>query len=301
MCNLKPSYKYCISGLHPVIVVSSFKHLLKNDLIQVIPITSNIKKVCKSHVAIEEFGLDKDSKIMCEQVLTVNKVDLTFKIGKVSNVKMVEINTILKQHLQLDNKFKNLQSEDLEEIFLMGDKTMDKKRELNILKSKILPLYLEEKYNECIDQCSKLIKKTNMNEFLWYGNYMKSSSFIRLNDINNGLISAKTSIKYVNEVDILSQDYTFSMLLLARCYTDIDKKKACSIYKTLSNVYRELTNDRLRLTVIFNMAKLKLNFNAMERLIKIVENTNTTNWYFSENKTDFIENMKMELMAVKGL
>ena len=300
MCNLKESYKFCISGLHPVIIVSSFKHLLKNDLVQVLPITSNVKKICKSHIDISGFGLDKGSKVQCEQVLTVNREDLTFKIGKVSNVKMYEINNVLKAHLQLDNKFKNLESDDLEEIFFTGVKNMDEQRKLNILKSKIKLAYLEEENYKCIELADELILIKPSNNFLWYGWYSKSLIYMRLNNMELALEYAKKSIKYVSEVDIFSQDYSLSMMALGRCYEGIDNKKSIGIYKTLSHIYRELTDNRLRLSCIFNIAKLSLNPRAMQRLISIVENTKSNSWYFDIDKDKFLENMKLELNAVKG-
>ncbi|MBU3153478.1 type II toxin-antitoxin system PemK/MazF family toxin [Clostridium estertheticum] len=301
MVEFKKSYKYCIEGLHPCIVVSSFKHLLKNELIQVLPITSNCTKICKSHCPIEGFGLDKDSKIQCEQMLTINKLDLKQRIGKVGNIKMLEINTVLKAHLQLDNKFKNLQSEDLEELFLDGERKLESKRELNILKCKIKLTYYELKFEECIKLSDELIGKTKINEFLWFANYSKSISYMKINEIGNALISAKLSLKFIDEVDVYSQCYTSSMFCLARCYADIDKKKACAIYKTLSGIYRELTNDRFRLSILFNLAKLQNNFNAMKRLITIVENTEDTIWYRNEEKEEFLQNMKFELSTLTGI
>jgi len=300
-CNLKESYKYCLTGIHPVIIISSFKHLLKNDLIQVIPVTSNVKKVCKSHIEINQCGLKKNSKIECEQILTVNRIDLKEKIGKISNVKMFEVNNILKQHLQLDGKFKNLESVDLEELFFKGEIKMGNKRELNILKSRARLSYLEEDYEKCIDHCSKLIDKTKLNEFLWYGYYAKSLSYMKLNKIECALKCAESSLKYINVVDVFSQDFCLSMQCMARCYADTNIDKSIEVYKTLSNIYREATNNRLRLSCIFNIASLKHNLSAMKRLINIVENTIDTKWYFFDNKEQFLENMKFELSTLTGI
>ncbi|HEY5588435.1 MAG TPA: type II toxin-antitoxin system PemK/MazF family toxin [Candidatus Paceibacterota bacterium] len=299
MVEFQKSYKYCISGLHPCIIVSSFRHLLKNDLIQVLPITSNVKKVCKSHIAIEGFGLH-NSKIECEQVLTVNRSDLKHKIGKVDNVKMFEINTILKQHLQLDNKFKNLQSEDLEELFLKGAKKMDTKRELSILKSKIRTTYLEEKFDECITLTDKLINKSKINEFLWFANYSKSLCYMQKENVEQSLECSKESIKYINEVDIFSQDYCLSMFNLAYSYKTIDKEKSINIFKTLSGIYRELTDNKLRISCLFNIAVLQKSVLNMKRLIKIVENTSGKRWYFYEDKEYFLKNLKLELNDMIG-
>jgi len=179
---------------------------------------------------------------------------------------------------------------------------MGEQRSLNILKGKIKLAYLEEDNFKCLELADELIAKKPTNEFLWYGWYSKSLIYMRLdNMMDNALLCAKNSIKYVEEVDVFNISYSLSMWALARIYSDVDKIKAVEIYKILSKIYRELTNDRMRLSCIFNMAIINLNFTAMQRLINIVENTNTNDWYFEIDKQKFIANMKLELDTVKGI
>ncbi|MBU3143349.1 type II toxin-antitoxin system PemK/MazF family toxin [Clostridium sp. CF012] len=300
-CNIKESYKNVIAGKHPVIIISNFKHILKSDTINVLGLTSNLNRNSKSHVKIDGYGLDMESRVLCEQIITVNKSDLLNKVGHVDNVKMFEINNCLKQHLQLDSRYKNLESEDLEELFFMGAGKMDLQRELNILKSEIKTAYLKEDNYKCMELLDELIEKSKTNSFLWFGYYSKSLIYMRYNDMENALINAKESLRYVNEVDIMQQDYSLSMFSVARCYQETDIKKAVGIYKTLSQVYRELTNDKLRIGVLYNIARLQHNLKAMERLIGIVEKTNANDWYFDITKDAYLKGLKGELDAVKGI
>ena len=302
-CNFLPSYKFTLVGLHPCLIISSFKHLMKNDLIQVIPVTSQVTRNCKSHIALEGFGLKKDSKLMLEQIVSVNKCDLKELIGKISNIKMNEINEILRQHLQLSNQFKNLESEDMTELFLKsrGANMKNSNRELSILKTKIRLHYLEEDYKNCLLTCNKLIKLAKTNEFLWNANYYKSLCFIKTKNMLGALKFAEASLKYIDEVNVFNRNFGLSMMSMARCYEEIDIVKSIEIYKILSNIYREQSDDKMRTGIIFNIARLKKNINGMKRLINIAENTNDKRWYFYEDKEQYVDGLKLELTTVTGV
>lgn len=304
VADIKETYQNVIKGKHPVLIISGFKHNLKADTVNVAVITSNIKRKLQSHVLIEGYGLKKESKILCEQILTINKADLINKIGRVDNIKMLEINTTLKTQLQLDNKHKNFESEELEIIFLKGVKKMDEQRNLNILKSNVKLLYLEEKNDECIRKCAELISQAEQyshetrNSFLWYAYYAQSLIYMRLNEIDQALINAKESIKYVNTIDVFNQEYSLSMWALARCYEETDLIKAAKIYKILGKVYREVADNKLRTSCLFNYARIKRNIKAMKCLVEIVEKTSSNKWYFGVNKEIYLNNMRTELNAI---
>ena len=82
IASLKETYDCALKGDHPVIIISNWKACNKSDLIQIVPITSKEKINIPAHVSIgKENGLDAESTILCEQVQTINKNALLYKIG----------------------------------------------------------------------------------------------------------------------------------------------------------------------------------------------------------------------------
>lgn len=86
-----------IKGEHPVIIVSNWKQLTKkNETITIIPITSTLDNFRKdSHVEIEGYGLEHKSKILCNQVITIDRDLLLYKIGEITDKnKIKEIESV---------------------------------------------------------------------------------------------------------------------------------------------------------------------------------------------------------------
>ncbi|HSH51417.1 MAG TPA: type II toxin-antitoxin system PemK/MazF family toxin [Bacteroidales bacterium] len=80
------------SGIRPVLVISNPKNNMYSLTINILPITSQIKKNLPVHVSIGiECGLQKKSTVLTEQIITVNKSQLIKFIGKCNNYKMIQV------------------------------------------------------------------------------------------------------------------------------------------------------------------------------------------------------------------
>lgn len=74
------------TGTRPVIVVQNDKGNQFSPTTIVCSITSAPKKYVPTHLFIgKSGGLNKESTVLCEQIQTVNKIDLKFYAGSVTN------------------------------------------------------------------------------------------------------------------------------------------------------------------------------------------------------------------------
>lgn len=92
-------------GSRPVIVISNPINNKFSPTINVIPLTSKVKNNIPVHVSIgRESGLEVESTALTEQVLTINKSQLTRMLGQCTRDKMKEIAKaiILQVHLEDD-------------------------------------------------------------------------------------------------------------------------------------------------------------------------------------------------------
>ena len=87
--NLNNMLGHVQGGIRPVIVVSNNFNNAHSDNITVVPVSSNTNLKLKTHILIngdlvEECGLVKESKILCETILTISKEQLYQRVGRVT-------------------------------------------------------------------------------------------------------------------------------------------------------------------------------------------------------------------------
>jgi len=84
--NLDPTIGVEIKKTRPVIVVSNDVINERSRLVIVVPLTTNVAHLSPSHVLIPagEGGLGQDSKVLTEQIRTMDKRRLAGKIGALS-------------------------------------------------------------------------------------------------------------------------------------------------------------------------------------------------------------------------
>ena len=87
--NLNNMLGHVQGGIRPVIVVSNNFNNAHSDNIPVVPVSSNTNIKLKTHILIngdlvEECGLVKESKILCETILTISKEQLYQRVGHVT-------------------------------------------------------------------------------------------------------------------------------------------------------------------------------------------------------------------------
>ena len=81
------------SGRRPVLIVSNDKNNRYSSVVNIMPMTTKInKRNLPCHVELynyERFGLNAPSTIMVEQLTSIDKSNLLFKIGKIDDNKVL--------------------------------------------------------------------------------------------------------------------------------------------------------------------------------------------------------------------
>lgn len=79
-------------GVRPVVIISNAPNNKYSPIVNVLPVTTKLKNNIPVHVNIGvESGLQRNSTILIEQILTVNKFQLTELVGKCTKNTMREI------------------------------------------------------------------------------------------------------------------------------------------------------------------------------------------------------------------
>ena len=84
-------------GVRPCIVVSNDKCNKFSPVVTIVPLSSQNKPFLPTHIALsaKTYGLERDSTVLCEQIRTVDKVRLGYKIGRLTLEDMRKINSKL--------------------------------------------------------------------------------------------------------------------------------------------------------------------------------------------------------------
>ena len=92
------------AGKRPVVIIQNDKGNLFAPTTIVCSITSAKKKPMPTHVEIfKSGGLDKNSTILCEQIFTVDKANLTKYVGTITNPNILHrLNQCVKVSLGLE-------------------------------------------------------------------------------------------------------------------------------------------------------------------------------------------------------
>ncbi|MCP1185032.1 type II toxin-antitoxin system PemK/MazF family toxin [Paenibacillus sp. 1781tsa1] len=91
------------SGERPVVVLGNDRGNKYSPVVIVAPVTSKVKKPMPTHVKVgaEEVGLYDDSIILLEQIMTISKDQLDFKIASLSEKFHAPIKSALAVSLQM--------------------------------------------------------------------------------------------------------------------------------------------------------------------------------------------------------
>lgn len=115
-------------GIRPVIIIQNDIGNRYSPTVIVAAITSQINKAkLPTHVEIssEEYGLNKDSVVLLEQVRTLDKRRLKEKIGRMTDEDMEKVDIALRISLDLKVKNANWNKEDCwsnSNLFILRDK-----------------------------------------------------------------------------------------------------------------------------------------------------------------------------------
>ena len=72
------------AGVRPVIIVDAEADKVEDKMVTVVPCTTNLRFPQRpTHVLLQGQGLEEDSRVLCERIMTVDKRILQYRIGEV--------------------------------------------------------------------------------------------------------------------------------------------------------------------------------------------------------------------------
>jgi len=98
-------------GIRPVVIISNNLNNSFSTTVTVACVTSQCKRPdIPTHVMISSPFLQMDSEVLLEQIMTVNKNQLTTRIGKVSSEDQERIDEAARIQLGIKDKYENLEN-----------------------------------------------------------------------------------------------------------------------------------------------------------------------------------------------
>jgi mRNA interferase MazF len=103
LANLDPTIGGEIRKTRPVIVVSNDINNVHNNVVTVLPLTSNTDHIYSFEVSLPKGigNLPKDSKAKADQIRTLDKSRLIKLVGVIPNAYIASIDQTIKLHLKL--------------------------------------------------------------------------------------------------------------------------------------------------------------------------------------------------------
>jgi len=290
---------------HFVVIVSNWKNNIKSKDVNCVLITSKLKEH-PSHVTIEGFGLKCKSNVTCENLISLKKNELLYKVGNIEDIfTQLEIEKALESQLQLSSQYINTDIELLESYLHEGVQKLNNKSKLENLKSEICNLALEGKLQECIIKCNELIYTSNSSDitkknlclYLWHSFYHRSLTFSKLQQHQLSLADAKESLKFCGSLrDGLNNRYAYSMWLIGKNFENLNNNiESIRIYKSLAKYYRSVGKVNMQISMLFNIARLNRSITRMITLFNIAEKINFTERETDMTKETLLKHMKEEI------
>lgn len=145
---------FLLQGEHFVVIWSNYKFCDFSSSIQIIPITSKEKRPLDTHVKISKgmANLDLDSTVLAEQITTLDKGLLKYKLGQLSTEKITEIDRAMSIQLNSNRVFN----------ISFAQKIVDNIVKLDNMTKKFAIYDIE------IDQDDKELRKTLLNDLREY-------------------------------------------------------------------------------------------------------------------------------------
>lgn len=104
LANLDPALGREIQKIRPVLIVSNNTNNVHNQVVTVLPITSNTASIFSFEVLLPKgvANLPKDSKAKADQIRTIDKSRLFKRMGIIPDFYMKKAEEAIKIHLFLD-------------------------------------------------------------------------------------------------------------------------------------------------------------------------------------------------------
>lgn len=293
---------------HPVLVLNDYKTLGKQDLIQIVPITSNMERLLRSHLELNGYGLDKYSKALFEQIQTIHRDQLIKRLGKIEDVETnKKIDVMIKKVILVDSESKL----NLDNVINIFNKQLKEKvdiEKLNLNVKYIRQYYFNKDYESTMLVAQMLmnqLKESNLdrtikNDFTWYYWHTKSLVSYALRDINASVECTEQALKYINKNDA-KHHYATSIWHLGNLREEQGNlHEARIIFINLSKYFKNYNKIKERYVCVFNIAFVQRNFKRMNQIINMIEESKDNKWFNETDKNFVLQDLKNEVARLRN-
>ena len=101
LVNLDPVVGSEVGKTRPAVVVQNDLANRSSPTVTVVPISSKVDRIFpfQVRVPVGEGGLERESKVLCEQIRTVSRNRLLDRLGQLSSERLEQVRAALDRHL----------------------------------------------------------------------------------------------------------------------------------------------------------------------------------------------------------
>jgi mRNA interferase MazF len=123
MVNFDPTIGHEVKKARPALIITNNINNEYSPVITVIPLSGNVKRVYPFEVFVPaKTGLEKDSKIMVNQIRTVDKKRLGKKLSTVTGEIIKKVEAAIKLHFDMEETGEIEETEETEDTDEPGEK-----------------------------------------------------------------------------------------------------------------------------------------------------------------------------------
>ncbi|MBZ9635528.1 type II toxin-antitoxin system PemK/MazF family toxin [Clostridium sp. FP1] len=282
-----------LKGKHPILVISCQDNNKFSNLINIIPLTSTINTDSHNNVIIGmECGLLHESKLLSNQIQTINKNDILFKIGFINLEKMQEVQKVLLQQLGIKNSWGCLKMYQVYEQKRMEIRMAKCQEDYKLMEQ------LAEEYLKNLYEMVSITQSPEMDIELEWVNFHIALAKKKNGYIHEAYNVAKESLMFSKTKN---SDYAYTCWMIGSICMELTDKfipEGIKMFEECIEFYDKIGEERYKILSIFNKAKMLKDIPEMQRCIETYKNTKFKIMLFNigdTEKEEILITLKSEL------
>lgn len=296
MANLPDNEAEILRGQHPVLILSNYVSNKFSNLVSYVPLTSTIGDNPSNVFIGTEYGLKHESMVLTNQVMTMSKDRILFKIGFANPEKMQEIETVLIKQLGIKNNWGNLK------LFQLYEHSRNSIRLAKCQENWILLEELTKKYLKNLHEIDAITQGSEISTEMEWAYFHLSLIKKKNGEVGEAYNLVRKGLNFSVQKD---SEYYYSMWLLGSICMELKGKKyrleGLNAFEECIEYYHSIGDKKYEILLKFNKAAILKNIQEMEKYIEVYNSTKfkPVLYYFGDmERDDILEQMKEQLKNV---
>ena len=282
-------------GKHPVLVLSCQVSNKFSDLINIIPLTSTFGNNPSNVLIGVECGLKHESTILTNQVQTISKSDISFKIGFVNLQKMEEVAKVLMEQLGIKNDGGQFKMCKVYEQSRNAIKLAKCQKDYNKMEK------LSQDYMKNLYKIGSIMEGEDINSELQWANYYLALAKKNHGEITEAYSTIKTALGYSSEKN---SEHYYNVWLLGSICMELGNdyvEEGIEAFDQCIEFYDMIGEKKYLTLSMFNKARITHDRKGMKECIKTYRSTKFIPMLYSigdMDKDSVLEEMETELANI---